>query len=167
MSHMHKDGQPSRVNLSVDVQTQGGTKKIVLPHKILVIGDFSAGKSTECIQARKRYAVTRESRDAVMLAMAPELKLQLDNKIKPQDGKISMNLVFESLHDFHPDALVKRVPALRQLLAMRHLLKELRAQVVENHEFKNILNSLVQHEAHRHALTHEISSTLRLGRDAL
>lgn len=152
MKQTYLEGHLSRVNLTVDIQSHDGFKKVILPHKILVLGNFSAGHSTTRIQARKQYEVTLETRDAVMAAIAPELTLSLTHK--------TLKLRFKKLQDFHPDELVKQVPALSQLLAMRHLLKDLRTHVVENHEFKQRLNSMVLNETKRHELMQEIEAKL-------
>lgn len=152
MKQNYQQGPVSRVNLSVDLQNQHGFKKVILPHKILVLGNFSASHSTTRLHTRKQYEVTLETRDAVMAALAPELTLSLSHK--------PLKLRFTKLQDFHPDELLKQVPALSQLLAMRHLLKDLRTHVVENHEFKHRLTNMVLNKANRQALMQEIEEKL-------
>jgi type VI secretion system protein ImpB len=161
MKHtIQQDIARARINLTVDVQTQVGTKSIVLPHKVLVIGDFSAGKSADLLQNRPRHRITRETRDAILAHYAPELHLSLDNKIKEDCDKLQINLQFRSLHDFHPESIVSRVPDLKQLLAMRHLLKDLRSQIVDKPDFRSILYALVSDEVKMLALNSELSSKL-------
>ncbi|WP_277185712.1 type VI secretion system contractile sheath small subunit, partial [Caballeronia sp. BR00000012568055] len=42
------------------------------------------------------------------------------------DAQIAMNLKFDSIDDFSPDAIVEKVPELRQMIALRDALKALK-----------------------------------------
>lgn len=146
-----------RVNLSVDLQTNGAVKSIYLPHKVLVLGNFSGGKSKEPIQERHREWITRETRDHVMASYQPELNLCVNNKITLQDDSMLIKLQFSSLDDFHPESIVKQVPALNRLLAMRNLLKDLRSHLVDNTVLRTNLEALIADPQHMAELKDEIN----------
>lgn len=134
----------SRINLSVDLRVDGQTKTVALPHKTLVIGDFSAGGNTLPIADRVRKSVTKESLDAVLNDIHPELTLVLENKLGRGGKEMPVHLRFESMKDFHPEALVEQVPSMKRLLALRNLLKDLRAHVIDNQAFKEMLKAMLQ-----------------------
>jgi type VI secretion system protein ImpB len=149
-----------RVNLTVEIQTNGAAKSVELPHKTLVLGDFSNGKSKGPLIDRPRKSVTVFTRDHVMEEFAPELNLCVDNKLSTHDEEMQVKLSFKKLSDFHPESLVEQVPALKRLLAMRNLLKELRANIVDNNALKNKLAEILMDEAARTELTQSLQVLL-------
>jgi type VI secretion system protein ImpB len=149
-----------RVNLTVEIQTNGAAKSVELPHKTLVLADFSNGKSTGAVLDRPRRAITKFTRDSVMSEINPELKLQVDNKISNNNEEILIPLSFKSLHDFHPESIVEQVPSLKKLLAMRNLLKELRSNIIDNSALKMKLAEILADEESRKALKHSLNTLL-------
>ena len=71
----------SRINLSVDLRVDGKTKTVALPHKTLVMGDFSSGANKLPLQDRERKPVTKDSIDSVLKDISPSLNLVLKNKL--------------------------------------------------------------------------------------
>lgn len=138
--------RPSRVNLSVNLKTEQGNKTIKLPHKILVIGDFSAGMQNMPLMKKQRHRITATSLDEIMLLLNPTVDISLKPRLRAEGDKLHVKLSFKTLHDFHPDSLVKRLPELSNLLAMRHLLKELRSHLTESHDFKVKMQSLLMED---------------------
>lgn len=136
----------SRVNLSVNLKTEEGNKTIRLPYKILVIGDFSAGMQNMPLIKKQRHRITATSLDEIMLRLNPTVDLSLKPRFRAKTDKLHVKLSFKTLQDFHPDSLVKRLPELSNLLAMRHLLKELRSHLTESHDFKVKMQSLLMKE---------------------
>lgn len=149
-----------RVNLTVDVDTGGAKKSVSLPHKTLVLGDFSAGKGKGAVIERERIAITRETRDSVMKELNPELNILVDNTLSSSDEEMQVKLSFNSLNDFSPEAVVGQVPALKRMLAVRNLLKELRSNLVDNTDLKNALNDLAQDPESMKALQADLQSRL-------
>lgn len=144
MDNFQNEIPKSRINLSVDLKVDGKTKTVALPHKTLVMGDFSAGGNCLPLQDRERKEVSKESLDAVIKDIAPTLNMILPNKIGRESEEIAVQLVFESLKDFHPESIVLQVPALKRLLAIRNLLKDLRAHMLDNQAFKEMLKNILQ-----------------------
>lgn len=148
-----------RVNLKVEIQTNGAAKSIELPHKTLVLGDFSNGKSTGPVLERPRRAITKFTRDAVMAEIKPELKLLVDNKLKT-DEELLIQLEFKSMNDFHPESIVEQVPSLKRMLAMRNLLKELRSNLIDNTALKTSLAEIINDQSSREALKNNLQALL-------
>jgi type VI secretion system protein ImpB len=59
-----------------------------------------------------------------VMGVAPRAAMQVDNTLTG-DGKLSVDLTFESMDDFSPGAVAKKVPALAKLLEARQQLNDL------------------------------------------
>ena len=46
--------------------------------------------------------------------------------------------------DFHPDHICQQIPEMKRLVAVRNLLKELRANMADNNLLKEKLNELIK-----------------------
>lgn len=93
------------------------------PLRLAVLGDFSAAGARGQVQAGTQLAgsvrainVEFDSVDAALARLAPRLTLPLG----PQ-GK-GLEIHFESLDDFHPDALFDRLPIFKALADLRQRL---------------------------------------------
>ena len=149
-----------RVNLTVEIKTNGASKTLELPHKTLVFGDFSNGKSKGPLLERPRKLVSKFTRDSIMAEMNPELNLMVDNKLSSQAEEMQVKLEFKALNDFHPESIVDQVPCLKRLLAVRNLLKDLRSNLVDNAVLKNKLAAIMSDENSRQAFKQEYLDTL-------
>jgi hypothetical protein len=67
-----KEIPSSRINISVDLHTGGAQKKVELPLKLLIAGDFSAGKSKDPLSARKKVSINKQNFDQVLADYHPE-----------------------------------------------------------------------------------------------
>lgn len=149
-----------RVNLTVEIQTNGAAKSVELPHKSLVIADFSNGKSKGPVFERQRRNITKFTRDSVMAEINPQLNLLVDNKIINNNEEMMVPLSFKSLNDFHPESIVEQVPSLKRLLAMRNLLKELRSNLIDNDGLKSKLTEIMANDESRQALKQSLNDLL-------
>ncbi len=140
----HNEIPKSRINLSIDVNVDGKTKTVALPHKTLVLGNFSAGHNQLPVQEREKKNVTRDNIDSVMKDVSPTLDLSLPNRISKNSNELNAKLKFSSLKDFHPESIALQVPEMKRLLAMRHLLKDLRAHMSDNQALKELLKNVMQ-----------------------
>ena len=116
-----------REYVSTHIDVSPGTEKRLetpssdTPFRILLLGDFS-GRGNRAVAAeprlrgRKAIAVDLDNFDEVLARMRPQLELP------GPDEPIRMR--FETLEDFHPDALCQNVPLLRELLENRESLMQ-------------------------------------------
>ena len=147
----------SRVNITLDVEHEGQMQKKELPLKLLLIGDFSNGKSKESLASRKKYPLKRTSFNKVLAALSPEvdLNISIDDACCQQfniEADQKVHLTFRSLTDFHPHNIVKQVPTLKYLVGMRNLLKELRANMIGNKLFQEGVDDLLGNKGGSKAL---------------
>jgi len=63
---------------------------------------------------------------------------------KKNNTDLNVNLSFKQIKDFHPEHVVQQVPQLRNLLAMRNLLKDLKANVLDQQNFRKELENIIR-----------------------
>lgn len=126
----------SRVSITLDLHTGGAQKKVELPLKLLVAGDFSAGREQAALAARKKVSIDKNNFDAVLADYAPDLRLEADNTLAADGTELPVNLSFRSMKDFEPEHVARQIPELRALLAMRNLLRDLKSNLLDNGTFR-------------------------------
>ena len=115
-----------RVQIEYDVELYGAEKKIQLPFVMGVLADLS-GKPAEPlppVAERKFQQIDSDNFDSRMKAIQPRVTFQVPNTLTGE-GNLSVELNFESLDDFSPAAVARKVDALRQLLSARQQLANL------------------------------------------
>jgi len=115
-----------RVQIEYDVELYGSEKKIQLPFVMGVLSDLS-GKPAEPlapVSERKFLEIDVDNFDSRLKAMAPRVAFQVPNT-RTGEGNVNVELTFESLEDFSPAAVAKKVDALNKLLEARKQLANL------------------------------------------
>jgi type VI secretion system protein ImpB len=134
--------RPPRVNISYDVETGGAIEKKELPFVMGVLADLS-GQPAEALpklKERKFVEVTPDNFDAVLKSMKPRVQFAVENKLAPDaNTKLAVDLTFESLDDFSPEAVARRVGPLKELLELRTKLADLRGSLQGNEKLDEIL----------------------------
>ena len=82
----------SRVSITLDLHTGGAQKKVELPLKLLVAGDFSAGKEQAPLAERKKTNIDKNNFDAVLSDLAPELKVAAANTLADNGSELPVSL---------------------------------------------------------------------------
>jgi type VI secretion system protein ImpB len=115
-----------RVQIEYDVELYGAEKKIQLPFIMGVLADLS-GKPAEALAPvadRKFLEIDVDNFDSRMKAMKPRVSFQVPNALTG-DGNLNVELTFESMDDFSPAAVARKVDALGKLLEARQQLSNL------------------------------------------
>lgn len=115
-----------RVQIEYDVELYGAEKKIQLPFVMGVLADLS-GKPAEALPAisdRKFLEIDVDNFDERMKAMKPRVAFNVPNTLSGKDN-LSVDLTFESMDDFSPAAVARKVEPLRELLEARTQLANL------------------------------------------
>lgn len=140
-----KEIPPSRINISVDLHTGGAQKRVELPLKLLIAGDFSAGKSKEALGARSRVEITKNNFDSALADFNPELKLAAENTLAADGSELPVSLT--SMKDFEPEQVARQIPELQAMLAMCDLLKDLKANLLDNGTFRREFEKVLKDSA--------------------
>ena len=115
-----------RVQIEYDVELYGAEKKIQLPFVMGVLADLS-GKPADPlapVQDRKFLEFDVDNFDSRMKAMKPRAAFQVPNALTGE-GNLSLDITFESMDDFSPAAVARKVDSLKQLLDARTQLANL------------------------------------------
>ena len=116
-----------RVQIEYDVELYGAEKKVHLPFVMGVMADL-AGKPEEELPAvadRKFMEFDIDNFDERMKAMKPRAAFRVDNTLTDDGGQLNVDLTFESMDDFSPDAVARKVESLNKLLEARSQLSNL------------------------------------------
>jgi type VI secretion system protein ImpB len=109
-----------RVQIEYDVELYGAEKRIELPFVMGVMGDLS-GKPTEPLPGvadRKFLEIDVDNFDDRLKASKPRVAFQVPNTLTGE-GNLSVEMTFESMDDFSPAAVARKVDALNKLLQAR------------------------------------------------
>jgi type VI secretion system protein ImpB len=115
-----------RVQIEYDVELYGAEKKIQLPFVMGVLADLS-GKPADPLAPvadRKFLEFDVDNFDSRMKAMKPRAAFAVDNALTGE-GELKVELTFESMDDFSPAAVARKVGALNKLLEARTQLSNL------------------------------------------
>ena len=115
-----------RVQIEYDVELYGAEKKIQLPFIMGVMANLS-GNPTEPlpdVADRKFLDIDIDNFDQRLKAMKPRVAFQVPNTLTG-DGNIMVDVTFESMDDFSPAAVARKVDALSKLLEARQQLASL------------------------------------------
>ena len=115
-----------RVQIEYDVELYGAEKKVQLPFVMGVLADLTgnAGKAQPPVVDRKFLEVSVDNFDDRMKGMQPGVSVTVQNTLSGE-GNLKADMTFESLDDFSPAAVARKVPALKQLLEARQQLANL------------------------------------------
>ena len=115
-----------RVQIEYDVEVYGSEKKVELPFIMGVMADLS-GKPAEAlpgVEDRKFLEIDVDNFDERLKATKPRVAFQVPNTLTGE-GNIAVDLTFQSMDDFSPAAVAKKVESLNKLLTARNELSNL------------------------------------------
>lgn len=137
-----------RVQIEYDVELYGAEKKIQLPFVMGVLADLS-GKPAEAlppVSDRKFADVDVDNFDATMKAMKPRVAFMVPNTLTGE-GNLAVDLTFESMDDFTPAAVARKVEGLKQLLEARQQLASLMTYMDGKAGAEALMTRVIQDEA--------------------
>jgi type VI secretion system protein ImpB len=109
-----------RVQIEYDVELYGAEKKVELPFVAGVMADLS-GKPAEALPPvgdRKFLEIDVDNFDDRLKSCKPRVAFQVPNTLTGE-GNLSVDISFESMEDFSPAAVARKVDALNKLLQAR------------------------------------------------
>lgn len=148
-----------RVNIVYKSAAGDANEDVELPFKQLVIGDFTLREEAQPLDERTPINVDKDSFNDVLKAHRLSLTMAVPNVLANEtasDEKLKMELRFDAIRDFEPDALVEQVPELKQLVALRDALKALKGPLGNLPDFRKQLQQLIQSDDARAKLLAEL-----------
>ncbi len=137
-----------RVQIEYDVEIYGNEKKIELPFVMGVLADLS-GKSNQpppAVEERKFLSIDIDNFDERMKAIQPRVAFTVTNTLTGA-GELPVDMTFESIDDFLPDAIARKVTPLAELLEARTQLANLQTYMDGKAGAEGLVMKLLQDKA--------------------
>jgi type VI secretion system protein ImpB len=139
--------RPPRVQLTYDVEIGDAVEQKELAFVAGVLGDFAGQPDPDRplgkLKDRRFVSVDLDNLDDVMKGMAPRTAYRVKNRLSPEGGEFAVNLAFNQMEDFRPEAVVQQVEPLRMLLEARAKLADLRNKLAGNDRLEDILGDVL------------------------
>ncbi len=149
-----------RVNIRYKPATGDAREEIELPHKLLVVGDFTMRPDETPLGERKRIDINKDNFNEVMRSQQLSLNLKVPNKLDPdpEAGEMAVSLNVATLKDFEPEQVAKSVPEIRKLLELRAALTALKGPLGNMPSFRRAIERILADEELRKKITEELTA---------
>ena len=115
-----------RVQIEYEVELYGAQKKVQVPFVMGVLADLSGDviEPLPPVDERKFLSIDVDNFDERMKSMKPRVAFRVPNTLTGE-GQLNVDITFESMDDFSPAAVARKVDALSKLLEARTQLSNL------------------------------------------
>ena len=159
MSNSYQSEIPkARVNIQLSLHTGGAQKKVELPLKLVVVGDYSNGAEQRAVSEREKVNINKNNFDSVLADFSPSVNLSVENTLAGDGSEENVSLSFKEMKDFEPEQVARQIPQLKAMLAMRNLLRDLKANLLDNQAFRKELETILLDPALSAELRSELSA---------
>ncbi|KQN47508.1 type VI secretion protein [Serratia sp. Leaf50] len=159
MSNSFQEEIPkARVNIQLDLHTGGSKKKVELPLKLMVMGDYSNEKDQSSLSERKKTSINKNNFNNVLADFNPLLNLTVKNTLSGENSEENIKLRFKNMKDFEPEQVARQIPQLRALLSMRNLLRDLKSNLLDNATFRKELEVILKSDVLSDDLRSELAA---------
>ena len=137
-----------RVQIEYDVELYGAEKQVELPFVMGVMADLS-GKPAEAlpnVENRKFLEIDVDNFDERLKASKPRVAFQVPNTLTGE-GNLNVEMTFESMDDFSPAAVARKVDSLNKLLSARTQLANLLTYMDGRSGAEGLINKLLSDPA--------------------
>ncbi|MES2616060.1 MAG: type VI secretion system contractile sheath small subunit [Bdellovibrionota bacterium] len=155
-----------RVHITYEVETEGSQKNKELPLVGAVLSDLSGNNPQEelkPLKERRLIQIDKENFDGVMAKIKPGVSFNVENTFDASgNSELPVSLAFNSMDDFEPEAIVKQVEPLNNLLEIRGQLRDLLSKADRSEALEQLLETLMQNSDELEALMGEIESPKKM-----
>lgn len=143
-----------RVQIEYDVEVYGAEKKVQLPFVMGVMADLSGQPADPLapVAERKFLEIDVDNFDERLKSMKPRVAVQVPNTLTGE-GTMSVEMTFESMDDFTPAAIARKVVPLSKLLEARGQLANLMTYMDGKTGAEDLIAKLLAEPALMQALT--------------
>jgi type VI secretion system protein ImpB len=135
-----------RVHITYDVEVGDAIEQKELPYVVGVFADLS-GQPKEAlprVKDRKFVEIDRDNFNQAMAGIKPRLTFRVPNRLANDDSQIGVELEFQHLDDFGPEAVAQQVEPIRKLVEARQRLNELALKINSSDKLEELLQDVVQ-----------------------
>ena len=148
-----------RINISYKAKTNGAAADVELPLKLMVMSNFTSDTNNIPLEEREPVSINKVNFNKVMEQMGITTNFNVKNTISPDADEKSINLNIKSMTDFSPDNIVKQVPELQKLMALREALTALKGPMGNVPEFRKKLLAILSDAEKKEQLMLEIAKS--------
>jgi type VI secretion system protein ImpB len=148
-----------RVQIEYDVEVYGSEKKVNLPFVMGVLSDLSGqpAQALPPVADRKFLEIDIDNFDERLRSMKPRVVMQIENTLTGE-GNMGVDMTFESIDDFSPAAIARKVEPLAKLLEARSQLQNLLTYMDGKTDAEKLVGKLLEDPALLSALAAEPKS---------
>jgi len=148
-----------RVNITYKPATGDAKAEVELPLKMLMIGDYTLRADDRPLEERKPISVSKDNFDEVMKKQSLSISVNVPDRLSgKEDEEMAIQLKFESLKNFTPEAVAQSVPELNKLLELRKALQALKGPLGNLPSFRKKLQERMQSEAEVEKMIKELGA---------
>lgn len=138
-----------RVHITYDVEIGDAVVKKELPFVMGVMGDFSGNPTSPLkkLTERKFTTIDRDNFNEVLASQNPGLNLKVENTLAGDGSEMAVSLAFNSMEDFDPGNIVKKVAPLSKMQATRDRLRDLLTNMDKTDDLEETLESILKDPA--------------------
>jgi type VI secretion system protein ImpB len=146
--------RPPRVQLTYDVEKGDAIEQKEIPFVVGTLGDFRGQSEAPQprLKDRKFVSCDMDNLDEVMKGLPPRSAYRVANKLTDEGGEFGVDITFESMDDFGPEAVVQKVEPLRKLMEARTKLGDLRNKLAGNDKLEDMLAEVLSNTEQLEAL---------------
>jgi type VI secretion system protein ImpB len=162
VQHWLSRNRPPRVQITYDVEIGNAIEKRELPLVVGILADLSGTPEYPVpkLKERRFVEIDRDNFDQILgkingkvkrtqdgkeveVDLGPRVALLVPNMLSSEGGTLKVDFYLDKIEDFEPEAIVKKVPQLNQLLNARQQLRDLLAKLDGNDELDRLLEDIV------------------------
>lgn len=151
-----------RVQITYDVETGGAMQKVELPFVVGVMADLSGYPKDPLkpLKDRKAVYIDRDNFNDVLAKATPRVTMRVPNKLTDEKDKLlPVEMNFRHIDDFEPARVAEQIPALKELLDMRHRLTQLLSKMEGNDELEQLLGDVLSNTDKAQAVAKALETT--------
>jgi type VI secretion system protein ImpB len=135
-----------RVHITYEVEVGDAIEQKELPYVVGVFADLSGQPKDPLakVKDRKFIEIDRDNFNQVLAGAKPRLTFRVPNRLANDDSLLGVELQFQHMDDFHPEAVAQQVEPIRKLVEARQRLNELALKISANQNLEDILQDVVQ-----------------------
>ena len=147
-----------RVQIEYDVEVYGAQKKVQIPFVMGVLADLTGDAKDPLpgVDERKFVNIDVDNFDERMKSMKPRVAISVPNTLTGE-GNMQVDITFESMDDFSPAAVARKVDSLNKLLTARTQLANLLTYMDGKSGAEELVSKLLKDPA----LLQAVSSTAK------
>jgi type VI secretion system protein ImpB len=154
--------RPPRVHVTYNVEIGDSNELKEIPFVMGIMGDLSGQPADPLpkIKDRRFVEITPDNFNAVLESMKPRAAFSVENKLsdEPNACNLGVDLTFQSIEDFEPEQVARRIAPLRELLELRTKLSDLVGTLQGNEKLERLLQDVITNTGRLEQMRGELES---------